>query len=76
MVFAMPADREWDEIANVTGDASWRASEMKKHYASMEHSHYVAPGTPGHGFSGPIHVSVCSAWCACCSRMHRSRRRM
>ncbi|KAI0545418.1 hypothetical protein F4679DRAFT_576170 [Xylaria curta] len=41
-----------DYIANITGDGSWAASEMRKIYEDIENSHYVKNGTNGHGFSG------------------------
>lgn len=51
-VLELPPDVTWDHIANITGDASWAASEMRKIYEEIESSHYVKNGTKGHGFSG------------------------
>ncbi|KAI8631458.1 hypothetical protein F5Y19DRAFT_396790 [Xylariaceae sp. FL1651] len=51
-VLELPPDATWDYIANVTGDESWGASEMRKIYEEIENCHYAANGTEGHGFSG------------------------
>ncbi|KAI1097629.1 GMC oxidoreductase [Jackrogersella minutella] len=51
-VLHLPSDENWDHIADITGDDSWRASEMKKIYAEIENCHYLENGTAGHGFSG------------------------
>ncbi|KAI0409337.1 hypothetical protein F4802DRAFT_244798 [Xylaria palmicola] len=51
-VLELPPDATWDYIANITGDKSWAASEMRKIYEEIENSHYVKNGTEGHGFSG------------------------
>ncbi|TGJ88336.1 hypothetical protein E0Z10_g408 [Xylaria hypoxylon] len=51
-VLELPPDATWDYIANITGDKSWAASEMRKIYEEIENSHYVKNGTKGHGFSG------------------------
>ncbi|KAI0458914.1 hypothetical protein F5B21DRAFT_511734 [Xylaria acuta] len=51
-VLELAPDVTWDYIANITGDESWAASEMRKIYEEIENSHYVKNGTKGHGFSG------------------------
>ncbi|KAF2965312.1 hypothetical protein GQX73_g8258 [Xylaria multiplex] len=51
-VLELPPDTTWDYIANITGDNSWAAAEMRKIYEEIENSHYVKNGTEGHGFSG------------------------
>ncbi|RWA09167.1 hypothetical protein EKO27_g5950 [Xylaria grammica] len=51
-VLELPPDATWDYIADLTGDNSWAASEMRKIYEEIENSHYVKNGTDGHGFSG------------------------
>ncbi|KAI8945538.1 hypothetical protein F4801DRAFT_594055 [Xylaria longipes] len=48
-VLELPSDAIWDYIANITGDESWAASEMRKIYEEIENSHYVKNGTKGHG---------------------------
>ncbi|KAI1385916.1 GMC oxidoreductase [Hypoxylon trugodes] len=51
-VLHLPSDDNWNYIADITGDDSWRASEMKKIFEEIENNHYLENGTAGHGFSG------------------------
>ncbi|XXH01926.1 hypothetical protein Hte_008288 [Hypoxylon texense] len=51
-VFHLPSDDNWNYIADITGDDSWRAPEMRKIFEEIENNHYLANGTAGHGFSG------------------------
>ncbi|KAI1805813.1 GMC oxidoreductase [Daldinia bambusicola] len=51
-ILHMPSDDNWDYIANITGDSSWKDSEMRKIYEEIESCHYLPNGTGGHGFSG------------------------
>ncbi|PVI00425.1 GMC oxidoreductase [Periconia macrospinosa] len=58
MNFALPPDRDWDAIADLTGDETWRATSMRTYYERLEHSNYIASngtGSQGHGFDGYIH---------------------
>ncbi|KAF4463126.1 choline dehydrogenase [Fusarium albosuccineum] len=54
MNFALPPDSDWDDIAELTGDESWSAENMRKHYIDLENCTYEERGTPGHGFDGFI----------------------
>ncbi len=36
MIFAWPHDSDWDSIAAATGDASWRASNMRRYARRLE----------------------------------------
>ncbi|KAI1443191.1 GMC oxidoreductase [Annulohypoxylon stygium] len=51
-VLHLPSDANWDYIADITGDDSWRAAEMRKIFEEIENCHYLENGTAGHGFSG------------------------
>lgn len=51
-VLHLPSDENWNYIAGITGDESWKASEMKKIFEEIENCHYLENGTAGHGFSG------------------------
>lgn len=59
MNFALPPDNDWNHIANVTGDSSWNAENMRQLYERIEHNDYITNGTSreGHGFDGWLHVS-------------------
>lgn len=54
---ALPPDNDWEHIAELTGDDSWRAENMRKYFKRLEDNHYLPEGTEGHGFSGWLGVS-------------------
>ncbi|PVH93429.1 GMC oxidoreductase [Periconia macrospinosa] len=54
---AWAPDSEWDYIAELTGDDSWRHEEMRRHLMALENATYVRQGTPGHGHDGFLKVS-------------------
>jgi choline dehydrogenase len=41
MITVVPQDSDWDEIAVITGDDSWRAERMKPYFARLENCQYV-----------------------------------
>ncbi|KAI1342940.1 hypothetical protein F5Y15DRAFT_371422 [Xylariaceae sp. FL0016] len=45
-------DSDWEHIADLTGDESWRADKMLSHFKTIEHNHYLPSSVVGHGFSG------------------------
>lgn len=47
-----PSDWDWDNIAEITGDQSWRHEEMLDYFINMERNLYLPEDTPGHGFDG------------------------
>ncbi|KAH8887907.1 alcohol oxidase [Thozetella sp. PMI_491] len=48
----LPNDADWDYIANITGDASWKHDGMRAIFEKVERNHYLPTNTPGHGFTG------------------------
>lgn len=54
MLFIYPHDQDWDDIADMTGDRSWRASRMREYFKRLEKCAYCEPPArfPGHGFNG------------------------
>ncbi|KAK7750589.1 hypothetical protein SLS62_007436 [Diatrype stigma] len=54
----LPPDSDWEYVVNITGDASWSAEEMRRHFVTIEHNYYVPEGTPGHGFNGYFPVNM------------------
>lgn len=40
MIVAVPNDRDWDDVADLTGDESWRASHMRGYFARLERCLY------------------------------------
>ncbi len=57
MVFVYPHDRDWDDIAEITGDDSWRASQMRGFFERIERCDYCQPDEPGQGFDGYMAAS-------------------
>jgi choline dehydrogenase len=49
MITVTPQNCDWDHIAELTGDASWKAENMNGYFARLENCHYVPrPGTLRH----------------------------
>jgi choline dehydrogenase len=40
MIFVYPHDADWDSIAELTGDRSWRSSQMRKYFERLESCHH------------------------------------
>ncbi len=40
MIFAYPFNSDWDEIAELTGDRSWRAKAMRRYFVRLELCRY------------------------------------
>jgi len=60
LVALLPHDSDFNYIQQITGDASWAASTMKKHFVKLERNQYsnsVLNGA-GHGFSGYLGTAV------------------
>jgi choline dehydrogenase-like flavoprotein len=46
MITVVPQDEDWNYIADLTGDSTWRAETMRKYFERLENCHYVtAPGS-------------------------------
>lgn len=56
----VPNDAYWNYIAELTGDDSWNANEMHKHFQKLERNLYLPKGSPGHGFDGWLNISRAS----------------
>jgi len=65
MILVYPHDADWDNIAALTGDASWNANNMRKYFRRMENCHYrpfyrwlsrLGFNPSGHGFRGWLHT--------------------
>lgn len=53
-----PSDWDWDNIADITGDETWRHEKMLDYFKKLERNMYLPEGTPGHGFSGYQPIGV------------------
>jgi choline dehydrogenase len=40
MIFVYPHDADWDGIAALTGDSSWKAGNMRRYFERLENCHY------------------------------------
>ena len=65
MIFMPPHDSDWDHIAKLTGDRSWRASRMRHHVRRVEACHHrrvwralrwLGIDPTGHGWNGWLHT--------------------
>jgi choline dehydrogenase-like flavoprotein len=60
MIMVCPHDKDWDDIADLTGDPSWRSGRMREHFQRLERCEYVTPpilpalDSSRHGFDGWI----------------------
>jgi choline dehydrogenase len=58
MITIVPHDSDWNGIAELTGDQSWRAEKMHKYFTKLERNAYQPPPEvlSGHGYSGWLSV--------------------
>ncbi|KAK3679812.1 hypothetical protein LTR78_000188 [Recurvomyces mirabilis] len=54
---ALPSDSDWHAIANVTGNESWQAGNMRQYFERVERNQYLSAGTFGRGFDGFLDIS-------------------
>ncbi|MGH6835783.1 MAG: GMC family oxidoreductase [Methylocella sp.] len=61
MIFLAPQDSDWDEIAAITGDDSWRVSNMRRYFRLLENCRHrplwrflnrFGRNETGHGWTG------------------------
>ncbi|KAI3342450.1 GMC oxidoreductase [Ustulina deusta] len=48
----LPSDSDWNYVYELTGDATWKAENMRNTFTKIEHNNYMPQGTAGHGFDG------------------------
>lgn len=63
MITIYPNNSDWDAIADLTGDPSWKAENMRSYFERMEQCRYVEPPTgtdnpTRHGFNGWLTTEV------------------
>ncbi len=61
MILIVPSDSDWNQLADLTGDASWRGAAMWKYFERLENCHHrpaerflrnLGFDATGHGWSG------------------------
>jgi choline dehydrogenase len=61
MITVYPHDSDWNGIAELTGDDSWRAGNMRQYFQRLEHCTYAdvsEASKNGHGFEGWLQTST------------------
>jgi choline dehydrogenase len=64
MILVYPHNSDWDHIAELTGDPSWQAGNMRRYFERMERCEYADPPAAGrtdssrHGFDGWLSTNV------------------
>lgn len=53
-------DSDWQHIADLTGDASWRPGNMHSYFQKIEHNNYLPASVTGHGYHGWLWTSLTS----------------
>ncbi|SPO01845.1 related to choline dehydrogenase [Cephalotrichum gorgonifer] len=58
MASVLPNNADWDKIAEISGDPSWSAGEMRKLFVKVERNLYLRPNesTTGHGLDGFVQM--------------------
>lgn len=55
---SLPAQVDYNDIAEITGDDSWRVENWRQHLVTLERCNYLENGsTPAHGFTGYLDTS-------------------
>ncbi|ORY60920.1 glucose-methanol-choline oxidoreductase-like protein [Pseudomassariella vexata] len=52
LIAVYPHQSDFEYIANLTGDDSWSAENMRTYFTKMEKNQYLLPGINGHGYDG------------------------
>jgi choline dehydrogenase len=58
MVAAYPNNKDWNNIASITGDMSWRADNMRNHFKRLENCGYSPADQSAHGFDGWLQTTL------------------
>ncbi len=61
LVTIYPNKDDWNNIATLTGDQSWSATNMRKYYQRLEKCQYLPNSVSGHGFDGWLQTQVTPA---------------
>lgn len=68
MIFMPPHESDWDEIARLTGDVSWRGQHMRRYAQRIEHCghrpvwralRHLGLDPTGHGWAGWLRTEKC-----------------
>lgn len=55
---SLPAEVDWQDVADLTGDDSWSSANMRQYLVRLERCNYLVNGsTQDHGFTGYLETS-------------------
>ncbi|HET8708580.1 MAG TPA: GMC family oxidoreductase N-terminal domain-containing protein, partial [Pseudomonadales bacterium] len=57
MISLVPHDSDWNNIATITGDSSWKAPAMREYFIKIERNENGSTSSSGHGTSGWLSVN-------------------
>lgn len=60
LIIVYPHNSDWEYIADLTGDESWRSDNMRRYFQRLERCQYVDPDDTAsrHGFAGWLTTNV------------------
>ncbi|CDM36431.1 CAZyme family AA3 [Penicillium roqueforti] len=58
MVTIYPYENDWEQLASLTGNDSWSASNMRQYFERLERNRYLPSSIIGHGFDGWLTTSL------------------
>ncbi|RDW60686.1 aryl-alcohol oxidase [Coleophoma cylindrospora] len=58
MITIYPHESDWNNIANITGDSSWEAANMRTYFERLERNRYLPSSVVGHGYNGWLETSL------------------
>jgi choline dehydrogenase len=64
LITIVPSDSDWEQMAELTGDDSWRAKNMRQYFSRMERCEYITdhyfgrPHPGNHGFLGWLATGI------------------
>lgn len=60
MITITAQDSDWQYVADLTGDSSWKPANMQTYFERLESNHYLPNSIVGHGFNGWLQTSLTS----------------
>ncbi|KAL4964242.1 uncharacterized protein BDV14DRAFT_209399 [Aspergillus stella-maris] len=58
MVTIYPYERDWDDMATLTGNETWGAESMRGYFKKLENNRYAPSDIISHGFTGWLQTSL------------------
>ncbi|OQE43387.1 hypothetical protein PENCOP_c003G05868 [Penicillium coprophilum] len=58
MITIYPYEKDWEQLASLTGNDSWSASNMRQYFKRLERNRYLPSSLLGHGFDGWLTTSL------------------